>query len=170
MPRQNGIGIDVGQYDHAKLCAFLDRFQRLDGVGQKIAGVRVYLNLEPIEACRLSDLRDAHCLGRVSRAGCVEHHFHSAAVDCLQYVVAGRISFMDARKGDRDELRLACGKRGFCLLTRRELARSEEEAVGEHFLSNDQWFHSVSPFRFPCPAEARQRRWPPSRRRFPRAD
>ena len=169
MPRQDGVGVDVGQYDHAKLRTFLDCLQRLDGIGQKIAGVRVYLDLEPVEACRLSDLRDAHRLGRIARAGRIEHYFDLASVDGAEDAVVRRVCFMHACERDGDKFRLARRQRGLCLFAARELPRSEKEPVCELLLSNDQRFHPISPFRSPCPAEAQRRRWPPLRRRCLRA-
>ena len=112
MTRQYRIGVDVGKYDHAQLCAFAYRRQRFHRVRQEIPRIGMYLYLQPVEASGLADLGDAHSLVCVTCAGRVEHHLHLAAVDGLQDVVSRRIAFVYARQSDRYKLRLACGERG----------------------------------------------------------
>ena len=87
--------------------------EAFDAVDAKVMLVSAFASSgkKLVTASGLAELRDPDRLGGVARAGRVEHHFHLAAVDRLQDVVAGRIALVYARQSNRDELRFACGVR-----------------------------------------------------------
>ena len=115
--------------------------QRLHRVGQKVAGVGVDLELDPLEPGGFADETDPDRLLRVARAGGVEHDLDLRAVDDFQNVVVLGVVFVDAGQRDGDEFRLRGGERLFHDLARSEFARAEEEAVGEPASADDEFFH-----------------------------
>ena len=100
-----------------------------------------------VTASGLAELCDPDRLGRVARAGSIEHHLYLRAVNHAQDIVMRRIVFVDARERSRHELRSA---RFYCLLeklARRELACSKEKAARKLFATNNQFFHFLYPFK-----------------------
>jgi hypothetical protein len=152
--REHGVGVDVRKHDHAELSALLHGLQRLDGVGQQVARVGMHLDLDPVVARGLPELRDPHRLRRVARAGRVEHHLDLRAVDDAQDVVMLRVAFVDARERSRHEFSSARRKRAFEHFARGELASSEKKAALELSAADNQVFHfypssaGITRFRF----------------------
>ena len=113
MTRQHRVGIDVRQYDEAAFGEGFHGFQRLDGVGQQVAGVGVDLQLDPLEPGGFADESDPDRLVGIARAGSVEHDLDPGAVDDLQNVVVLCVVFMDAGQCHGNEFRFRGGQRLF---------------------------------------------------------